>query len=219
VPEAYARHDLVRADPAAWAAWLDGRPDLAGVAHVADWAATGRPLIVRRRVPGEDLDEVPLGLPLPPGDGKRRIGLALPEAALTRLRPMELPDVIGDAPPSWHPTVDAVIRIGLSYGIVPRPFGSLLWQTLTGLSYLSAASDLDLLWPCRDTVPAGLLAAINAVADTAPMRIDGEILLPDGSGLQWRELLETPPGGSILAKRLDTLALVPVDGLRGPVAA
>jgi phosphoribosyl-dephospho-CoA transferase len=219
VPEAYARHDLVRAGPAAWVAWLDGRRDLSEQPHLRDWAALGRPLIVRRRVPGETHGAVPLGLPLPPADGKRRIGLALPEAALTCLRPVELPDVAGDAPPSWRPTIEALSRIGQAYGIVPRPFGSLLWQALTGLTYLSAASDLDLLWPCHDTVPAGLLAAISAVADSAPMRIDGEILLPDGSGLQWRELHEAPPGGSVLAKRLDTLALVPVDGLRGPVAA
>ncbi len=64
--EAFARHDLVAAAPAAWDALLAGRRDLDGVPHLPGWAKAGRPLIVRRRVPGEGDDLVPLGLPLPP---------------------------------------------------------------------------------------------------------------------------------------------------------
>ncbi|MBE7249070.1 MAG: malonate decarboxylase holo-[acyl-carrier-protein] synthase [Actinomycetospora chiangmaiensis] len=217
--ELYRRHDLVRADRAAWAAWLDARPDLVGVPHLRGWVEAGRPFVVRRRVPGEDAGAVPLGLPLPPADGKRRIGLALPEKALTTLSPMSLSDVAGDAPAAWRPAIQDLVAIGAAHGITPRPFGSLLWQAVTGLTYLTATSDLDLLWPCRVPVPAGLLPQIRAVADAAPMRIDGEILIPDGFGLHWRELLEAPAGGSVLAKSLDVLALRPVDPLRVPVAA
>ncbi len=32
------------------------------------------------------------------------------------------------------------------------------------------------------------------------MRLDGEILLPDGTGLHWRELRDAPEGGTVLAK-------------------
>lgn len=217
--EAYARHDLVRVDPGAWAAWLGTRTDLAGLRHLGGWAAAGRPLVVRRRMPGEGTDLVPLGLPLPPEDGKRRIGLALPPAALTPSAPPNLADVAGHAPLLWQPTVEALVGIGRAHAVVPRPFGALLWQAVTGLAYLSPASDLDLLWPCRDAVPAGLLDAIRAVADAAPMRIDGEILLPNGAGLHWRELHAAPDGGSVLAKFPDGLALTPVANLRGPVPA
>ena len=217
--EAYARHDLVRADPAAWAALLDARADLVGLPHLAGWAEAGRPLIVRRRIPGEDADGVPLGLPLPPADGKRRIGLSLPSTALTRVAPPRLSDVAEGAPQTWRPTIDALLAIGRVHGVEPRPFGALLWQAQTGLTYLSATSDLDLLWPCGTTVPASLLDAIHAVAEGAPMAIDGEILLPDGFGLHWRELRAAPEDGSVLAKGLETLALRPVAGLRGPAIA
>lgn len=203
----------------AWAAWLAARPDLAGLPHLRGWAEAGRPLIVRRRVPGEAAGTVPLGLPLPPADGKRRIGLALPGTALTALPATSLSDVADDAPDAWRSAIGDLVAIGAAHGIVPRPFGGLLWQAVTGLSYLTATSDLDLLWPCRGPVPAGLLARIHAIADMAPMRIDGEILLPDGFGLHWRELLEAPAGGSVLAKSLDALALRPVDPLRIPGAA
>ncbi|MBE7247091.1 MAG: malonate decarboxylase holo-[acyl-carrier-protein] synthase [Actinomycetospora chiangmaiensis] len=217
--ESYRRHDLVRADPATWARWLDGRNDLAGIRHLRGWAEAGRPLIVRRRLPGEDAGAVPLGLPLPPADGKRKIGLALPETALTVLPPTSLCDVAGDAPAAWRPAIRDLVAIGAAHGIALRPFGSLLWQAATGLTYLTATSDLDLVWPCRVPVPAALLPQIRAVADAAPMRIDGEILLPDGFGLHWRELLEAPAGGSVLAKSLDALALRPVGPLRVPMAA
>lgn len=217
--ERYARHDLVRADPAAWAALLDARADLVGLPHLVGWVEAGRPLIVRRRVPGEDADGVPLGLPLPPADGKRRIGLSLPSAALTGVAPPRLADVADGAPRAWRPTIDALLAIGRAHGVEPRPFGALLWQAVTGLTYLSATSDLDLLWPCGPTVPAVLLDAIHAVAEQAPMGIDGEILLPDGFGLHWRELQAAPEGGSVLAKGPEMLALRPIAGLRIPVIA
>lgn len=212
--EGYSRHDLVRVDPTAWTAWLAGRPDLAGAPHLDGWARLGRPLIVRRRTPGERGETVPLGLPLPPADGKRRIGLTLAPALLS---PMEAPDLAaaaGHAPAGWQPAINALVEIGRRHGITPRPFGALLWQALTGLTYLSARSDLDLLWPCATGLPAGLLDEIGTVADMAPMGIDGEILLPDGAGLQWRELHDAPEDGSVVAKSLDRVALVPAAALR-----
>lgn len=174
-------------------------------------------MIVRRRTPGERGEAVPLGLPLPPADGKRRIGLALPPALLS---PMEAPDlaaVARHAPAGWQPAIGALVEIGRRFGITPRPFGALLWQALTGLTYLSARSDLDLLWPCATGLPDGLLDEIGAVADTAPMGIDGEILLPDGTGLQWRELHDAPEDGSVVAKSLDRVALVPAATLRASI--
>lgn len=208
------RHDLVRVEPVAWAAWLGTRPDLSGIRHLHSWADMGRPLIVRRRVPGEGEEAVPLGLPLPPADGKRRIGLALPIGALTRMSAPGLAEAARQAPAVWHPAIDALLALGRDHAIAPRPFGSLLWQAVTGLTYLSATSDLDLLWPCPEPVPAGLLAGLDAVARRAPMGLDGEMLLADGTGVHWRELRDAPEGGSVLAKSLNGVTLRPVAALR-----
>jgi phosphoribosyl-dephospho-CoA transferase len=212
--EGFTRHDLVRVEPRAWAAWLETRADLNGLRHVCSWAEAARPLIVRRLVPGETGDDIPLGLPLPPADGKRRLGLALPANALERVPPPSLADVAGDAPSQWLPTIGTLVALGRDHRIPPRPFGSLLWQSMTGLTYLSASSDLDLLWPCPGAVPASLLDRLGAIADAAPMRIDGEILLSDGTGLHWRELRDAPDGGSVLAKSVGGLAMVDVGPLR-----
>lgn len=205
MPAEAARHDLVAAEPAAWAALLRGRGDLHGVPHLAGWAEAGRPLIVRRRVPGEAAGLVPLGLPLPPADGKRRIGLALPADALRPASPPSLAEASPHAPASWQPAIGALLTLASRHGLAPRPFGALLWQAVTGLTYLSATSDLDLLW--EGPAARSLLDGLARIEATAPMRLDGEILLPDGGGVHWRELHEAPPGGTVLVKYLDRVAM------------
>ncbi|MEE7456094.1 hypothetical protein MRSR164_04535 [Methylobacterium radiotolerans] len=70
--EAYRRHDLLDVEPGTWRAVTADRADLAGVPHVAAWIENGHPLILRRSHPGEEPGRVPVGLPLPPRDGKRR---------------------------------------------------------------------------------------------------------------------------------------------------
>jgi phosphoribosyl-dephospho-CoA transferase len=213
VPAEAARHDLVTAAPDAWADLLRERRDLDGLPHLAGWAQAQRPLIVRRRVPGEGADRVPLGLPLPPADGKRRIGLALPAEALRRAEGPSLAQAASHAPAAWQTSIEALLTLADDHGLTPRPFGALLWQTMTGLTYLSDTSDLDLLWPCPSRVPDSLLDGLARIDAGAPMRLDGEILLPDGGGVQWRELHEAATGGSVLAKYLDRVALRPADEL------
>jgi len=204
--EAYRRHDLLDVAPQAWATLLIGRPDLAGMPHVAAWAETGRPVILRRSHPGEE-GLVPVGLPLPPRDGKRRIGLALPPEAVRPRAPVALAATGSVCPEPWAATLAEVVALGAAHGLVPRPFGSLLWQSLTGLSYLSGTSDLDLLWPVAGAVPRGLLDGLAGIEARAPMRLDGEILLAGGGGVNWRELHAAAPGDTVLVKHRDRLVL------------
>lgn len=213
MPSEIARHDLVAADPGAWENLLAGRRDLDGVPHLRDWARLGRPLIVRRFVPGEAGDGVPLGLPLPPADGKRRIGLSLPAEAVRTVDPPSLADVASHAPAAWQASIDALLALARDHGLTPRPFGALLWQAVTGLIYLSATSDLDLLWPCRGGIPPGLLDGLARIDAQAPMRLDGEILLAGGGGVQWRELHRAPLGSPVLVKFIDRVAMRPAQGL------
>ncbi|HWT97409.1 MAG TPA: phosphoribosyl-dephospho-CoA transferase MdcG domain-containing protein, partial [Terriglobales bacterium] len=77
-------------------------------------------------------------------------------------------------------------------------FGSLAWQHLTDLSFLSAGSDLDLLWPLPASGLDGLLTAIARLDRHAPMRIDGELIGTQG-GVNWRELHDSA-GNEVLLK-------------------
>lgn len=205
-----ARHDLVTVAPDAWATLLAERPDLDGLPFLPDWAERGWPVIIRRRVPGEDVTRIPAGFPLPPSLGKRRIGFALSPAGVTHRPSVTLAEARRAAPAAWHPTIDALIAHGAVHGLVPRVFGGLLWQSLTGLPYLTATSDLDLLWPCPDAIDRAFLDGLGRIEAEASMRLDGELLLADGFDVNWREIHVAGPGDTVLAKALERLELRPV---------
>ncbi|WP_038762003.1 malonate decarboxylase holo-[acyl-carrier-protein] synthase, partial [Burkholderia pseudomallei] len=48
-------------------------------------------------------------------------------------------------PPAWRPTLARLRALADAHRVDCRVFGSLAWQTLTGLRYLSDESDLDVL--------------------------------------------------------------------------
>lgn len=182
---ALRRHDLVYIKPDAWPKQLAGyvlgdfHPDL------ACWAELDRPTVFRRGIGGDARDCVPLGLPLPPSMGRKRLTLACsPIDVMRTASPLLLREVLPAVPARWRPTIDALLAEGISW----RCYGSLAWQHITGLPYLTNSSDLDLLVCCSSHAQAaqatGLLANISA---HAPMRIDAELTSSAGAAVQWRE--------------------------------
>ena len=185
--EVLARHSMVKASAAGWAAVMNRYPELASEPIVAGWAHAGRPLVVRRPACSDRAGLVPLGLPLPPSHGKRRIAVSLAaEDIVASSPPPLLAAAAAAAPAAWRETIDKLVQL------LPetRTYGSLAWQHLTGLPYLSDSSDLDLLWPLSSKQSGSLLSGIARIAKQAPMRLDGEITAPVG-GVQWRELTGT----------------------------
>jgi len=85
-------------------------------------------------------------------------------------------------------------------------FGALLWQHATGLPYLTSRSDLDLIWSISDERTAALLVEglLRLDAD-GPVRLDGELELPDGAAVNWRELAQrgADSGDEPLVKTMD----------------
>jgi phosphoribosyl-dephospho-CoA transferase len=195
-----ARHDLVQVAAASWATILAGYPPLLDEPLLADWAERHRPLVVRRA----DCEDrrfaglVPLGLSLPPASKRRRIAVQVPAVTIRSVSPPpRLADLVSCAPPAWCATIDRLLELDAEV----RAYGGLAWQYATGLQYLSATSDLDLLWrqvpgsSCED-----LLAGIAAIERRAPMRIDGEVVAVDGGAVPWRELYSG--AAEVLVKRL-----------------
>lgn len=204
-----ARHALLRVDPQAYAAVLSEQPDLAEPL-LKDWALAERPLIARRRAPCDDPELVPVGIPLPPSHGKKRIALQLaPQAILSLKAPPPLADCAAFAPAGWRPAIDAILRLCSCVGGEARVFGALAWSTLTGLDYLSPSSDLDLLFAIApETQVAALLEGLARIDACAPMRLDGEILRLDaGVAANWREL--STGAEEILVKTSQSAALWP----------
>jgi len=190
----YPRHSLVWVRPDAWRAVMASRPDLAALPRVEHWALQGYPLIVRR-YGHEDAqatdDRVPLGLPLPPADGKQRLFLSMSRADIVTQGPCPLlQDVLDVAPAAWLPSLRRVLHCAQAHAAEVRVFGSLAWQHLTGLPYLSPHSDVDLLWrlTANSKQIRQWLDELAMLDAAAPMRLDGELLRADGAGVNWREL-------------------------------
>jgi phosphoribosyl-dephospho-CoA transferase len=195
-------------------------PSLARLPLVGAWADRGWPVIVRRRAEAEDPGLVPIGLPLPPAAGKRRIALLLPpDGVLQRASPPFLRAAARVADPSWRSTIASLLALGARMDVEPSAFGSLLWQHLTGLPYLSPRSDLDVLWPVpADFDVLSLVFSITEVQRAAPLRIDGEVVFPDGSAVNWRELWNahrTADRPMVLAKTMEGVRLLDIASLPG----
>lgn len=188
--EDWQRHDLLRIDPRGWRYALSSRPDLTALQALAGWAQNGWPVMVRRYVANDAPDLIPIAVALPRCSGRSGVMLQVrPQDVMTRLAAVPLSEAACSAPASWSATLQRLGGIGVCFGIEPAVFGSLLWQRLTGLSYLRERSDLDLIWRVSESAQALALAdAIQSCAAASPMAIDGEFILPNGGAVHWREL-------------------------------
>ena len=73
---------------------------------------------------------------------------------------------------------------------------------MTGLSYLTARSDLDLLWSISEERSiASLVKGLLRLDAEGPVRLDGELELPDGAAVNWRELAQN--GNQLLVKTMN----------------
>jgi phosphoribosyl-dephospho-CoA transferase len=215
------RHDLLRVAPSAWDTMLSAHSDLVDVPLVAGWAGWGYPLIVRRRLRRDGADLVPAALPLPPSHGKRRVTIVLPSDAVAVLPPVLLADAASAAPPAWQDVIAALLDLGATLGTVPRVYGALLWERATGLPYLAPGSDLDLIWPIAEPgILDRLLGGLLRLDAGGPVRLDGEVVLPDGRAVHWREVaLARGPSAEVLVKTVDGVVMCPMAALFPRAAA
>jgi len=106
--------------------------------------------------------------------------------------------------------------------MTPRVFGALLWEHVTGLPYLTAQSDLDLLWSIsNDRTVALVVDGLLRLDASGPVRFDGQLELPDGGAMNWRELALSVAnlGGKVLVKTKDGIAVrTKADLFRTPVS-
>lgn len=192
-PGALRRHDLVDVAPEVWAdatAALN-LPDGAS-RIVGDWCRRGWPVIVRRRLAGDDAEAVPVAFQLPNAADRLRLALSVPPAAVSRRPPLGLAEAAASAPVAWYGTIASLLALASSFG-APAVFGGLLWQHVTGEAVLRPGSDLDLVWHPEPDRRRDLLEALAGL-DRGAVRVDGEIVLDDGGGVSWRELQAAAEG-------------------------
>jgi phosphoribosyl-dephospho-CoA transferase len=168
---------------------LGVRRELATDSLVANWVDRGWPLVGRRPLAGEP-DGAPLGLPLPPLSGKKRLSFLMPrDAVVATMRPPGLRSAIRVAPRCWRSTLLRLCQLASEEAAEIGVFGSLSWRLITGLDYLTDRSDLDfILHIHRDTRLRPLTEELARIEADAPMRLDGELVRGDGAAINWREV-------------------------------
>lgn len=171
----FRRHAFVRL---AENAWREATPESGDINVLREWIAAGRPLIVRRPCLSDDGQEVFLGLALP---GKKRMAFRVSVASVQSIEP----------PPVWD---DEAVRCP---GFVFRLYGSRAWELLTGLSYVTPESDLDLLVDIDSLAGWGGFLSAGLRLPAQP-RVDLEVIFRGDASFSWREYLG--PAGDILIK-------------------
>lgn len=195
------RHDLV---------WLDPAVDVErlGVpaehrAEVADWLRRRRPLVVARH--DAHPHSARLGFTLPGTGPRQRREVRAPRAAIVAHEPPPLVESVLDAAPgAWRAPLSALASALREVGLAPRIYGSLVTQAYTGAICVRPGSDADVLIDCASRAEAlAALAVLDRHGD-GPPRVDGELRMPNGWAVAWRELASALAGGGRVLAKADT---------------
>jgi phosphoribosyl-dephospho-CoA transferase len=211
------RHTLVWIAPGQRQRMLTGVQDEISRNTLRRWFTANWPMIVRRPDLNASAQTIALGVPLPPRQGRRRLGFDVHPRAIERSSPpLTVADAAPKLPARWAQSLGALAGEAQRCGVTLRVYGSVAWQALTRLDYLHADSDVDLLWQPRDLAELdATLAMVKRWEARHGMRADGEFILPCGAAVAWREWCASRGDERVLVKRVGALSLVP----RAQVAA
>ncbi len=210
-----ARHDLIWLDNAAWqrvlAQMVDTRAEEDPVPRqcLRHWAVHQLPLVVARQPAGwsgQDAGEsTTLGLAAPSCWGRRRLTISAQIADISRSGSFPAASAAAqNLPASLHAAWTSLCGDIEALGARAKVYGSHGWQILTGLAYLRAGSDVDLLLTVDSAQQADAVARLLGSAAIESPRIDGEFSFPDGAAVAWREWAAWRAGAvdQVLVKRL-----------------
>ncbi|SFD45774.1 malonate decarboxylase holo-[acyl-carrier-protein] synthase [Paracidovorax konjaci] len=198
------RHQLAYLSDAGWQRQLAGGRDAATHDCLAHWSARRLPLVVATQPPGH-AGTLALGLPAPGRWGRCRLALRVPRTDIlyfdafppaTRARPL--------LPPGSRDAWDRLCADLADSGAPARIYGSHGWQLITGLDHLRAGSDTDLCIAVSGPAQADAVAERLLAFPETPLRLDGEVMFPDGAAVAWREWSAWRTGrtASLLVKRI-----------------
>jgi phosphoribosyl-dephospho-CoA transferase len=192
----YSRHDLVWLTPDGWqSALAQAKP--AERPALERWQREDWPAIVRRRDADAPPSVVSVGVALPPEREtgiKPRIALRIDASGISRHTPaLPVARVAISAPPQWRPALHTLAGDAHELGL--RVYGSLALQSVTGLPYLTASSDIDLLF--APGTPAQLDQGVEVLtAACAHLPLDGEVVFPNGDAVAWKEWRDAGGAGA-----------------------
>lgn len=217
------RHQLAHLSATGWRSILDRAWDAESRACLQHWAAHALPLVVtRQRGPDPSQDPHDPHDPPDPHDRQIALGLAAPSRWLRRPIAIQvagadllwlsefpvLTQALAVRPRVDRPPLQALAQALARQQVRAHVYGSAGWQHLTGLDYLHERSDLD-LWLAVDDARQADAAVGVLQAFGGDVRLDGELMFPDGSAVAWREWAAWRDGRcrQVLVKRLHGVAL------------
>jgi phosphoribosyl-dephospho-CoA transferase len=215
------RHTLVWTRPECHEAVAAQVADDAMRKQTAAWLASDRPLVVASQPRNDhDLsdtissDSVSVGLSLPPLQCKRRIALRVAAHDIVRFTPpLRLAEAIMHAPAVMSPALSELNAAAMNIELELRVFGSLSWQALSGLPYMTPYSDVDLIWhPISFAQLQQGITLLESWERNSGLHIDGEVLFGSNSAVSWREwaLSKSAKDQRVLVKRNSSSGLVNV---------
>lgn len=218
------RHQLAFLSAAGWCDVL-GRPWEAEERDcIAHWADRHLPLVVTRQHAPRSNGDAPISLGLSASARWRRrhVAVQLPPSGVAWFSEFPvLQEAVHQLPRPMRPTLQALAADLAAMGVRARAYGSVGWQSLTGVPYLHGRSDLD-LWLAVDEA-AQADDAVAALERRAPrhLRLDGELMFTDGSAVAWREWAAWRSGRcrTLLVKRLFGCGIEPGVGRYTPAFA
>ncbi len=179
------RHSLVWLSQAGWQQATHALQP-AELALCQRWQEADWPLVVRRQVgaPGN----IGLGLAPPPDPAtgqKSKLALLCEIGDIVRHQgPLLLRQSIDRAPLAWQSGLAQLDAQLAAEGIEAEVYGSLAWQSVTGQTYVTAHSDIDI------SVPLASHAQLNAagtILRACSLPLDGELRFPLQQAVAWKE--------------------------------
>lgn len=188
----------------------------AGVqAAVRKWIDAGRPLVAARQAP--DRPGVVLGLTLPTAQGRQRVGVLVERQDIAATRsPLSVAQCLPRLPAAEAGPLALLEENLAGVGVEAGVYGSLAWEVMADAAYRYAESDIDLICDVRSLAQLGpTLAALRQCAARLGGKLDGEIRLPNGDAVAWKELDRQvdAPQASVLVKGERIVGLLTVQEL------
>ena len=195
--EHFARHDLVWLSHQAWASVFAQQlarvpEEMTGliVQSLHRWQQEEWPAVVRRRDADAAEDEVCIGFALVPVNGRKpRVAARIKAQDILEHQPsLSLATVIPFVAPLWQPTLRTFNSEASVVGVRWRVYGSLVFQFLTGQTYVNEQSDIDVLF--RPQTQEHLIQGLALLRQyQSQIPLDGEVIFPQGQAVAWKEWL------------------------------
>lgn len=192
MPEPVRRHQLIYP-------LMEGLEEKDLKKEILEWFQKGFPGIVRRPCFSEE-KKICIGVPFPPSLGKLRLSCELP---MEKIKTIKKPPTLMECQKAFpKDSSEALNKLQIALDekkLSAYTVGSIAWETLTGISYVTENSDIDLLFIVESKKEFDSLdETLEKWHSEIKQKCDIEVMLSNGNGFLWKEHRQS--NGEVLVK-------------------